>query len=283
MDDLQRTKYLKQQYQILLDQSKLLGFTVEPINTNGSLLFFNITNVTENDITKLNILSPKYNFFIYVNNIRVFSDSKEYTNITLNTFLNEAITTTNTKKTIMQPFSKLYGTEQHNVNELTDDLTSLVSQSTKNNVKTYNISLVVVKLLPCNLSPNKDNLGNNKNLGDNKNLGVHYKTGITPHHFASIVNGMGCACAYRITDTVNSKDTNQRVCWIIFGSNSLSNGEYDWKAHYHYTNPPSGFYPNQQVTATCHKKNYSSWSNGKYGCGFSVSNNCPRGKECIVA
>lgn len=154
-------QYLEKQYNLLLQQSiKNNSFKVHPIQPPKlDVLYagtFTIENVNEQDIMNLNILSPStlLNTFIFVNSVEVSKNGGEYiTNYPLKEFMNQAVSTNTSNKSIIKPYQTLYGPDKININELTDKLQELDNNSTLNMIKKYKITFNVVRLscsqLPC--------------------------------------------------------------------------------------------------------------------------------------
>jgi hypothetical protein len=159
--------YLEKQYNLLLQQSiKNNSFKVHSIQPPklddlyaGT---FTIENVNEQDIMDLNIFSPSklLNTFIFVTSVEVSKNGGEYiTNYPLKEFMNQAVSTSTSNKSIIKPYQTLYGPDKININELTDKLQELDNKPTLNMFKKYKITFNVVRLSCAQLPyQNKNNL-----------------------------------------------------------------------------------------------------------------------------
>ena len=143
--------FLKKQYNILLNQSKQLGFTISELKTD-----FTISDVSETTILELKILPPSdaYSSYILINKIYVSTNKGvNYTSLdSLIPYAREALITTTAssqkKNNALQPFKTLFGTNKLSINEVADTLISLadiVPSNHKNfsnsgNQKKYSLS-----------------------------------------------------------------------------------------------------------------------------------------------
>jgi len=131
--------YLQKQYNLLLSQSNNnTNFQVKYKTTN-----ILVTNISENDILTLKILSAKNGLAITVLNVNVVTSNSKMNNKLLAENMSEAISLLSTKKSYGQPFTTaVFGSANLTINGVADTTSELLNEPTQNMVKTYTILFV---------------------------------------------------------------------------------------------------------------------------------------------
>jgi len=241
--------FLRKQYELIMEQSTKLGYTVELTFNNKCI---EVTGIRSSDLGKLKILKPSavYSKTIYIEYIARTSDNWITTsnNNLARDILNQSISISTSNKSYSNPWGNTYGELKFNISDVLDSTENIMNMTPNMNMdpkSTQNINMRIASVpLYAPFNQNGPQLGVNNNPFSYGKFNVT-KLGKTqfrldyPYVYLDAYTTTNIGYTFKACNYVDAKRYFYRwynmigahaTAWVDSMCNAISNGKHPTKA-----------------------------------------------------